>query len=456
MNHTDTPPIESSTAAARRRFLRQASALVGATSLGQAAHAQAAPDYKALVCVFMAGGNDGHNTVVPLAPAAYAAYKAARGGLSLPDGNTALLTVNTPGGVAYGLNGGLASVAPLWASGKLAVVANVGMLARPTTKAQYLAASVKLPTNLFSHSDQIVQMQTGDANGSGGTGWAGRSVDAVSAANGTSRFPASISMAGSAIFCAGSIVQSASLVPGFDLTGDGMGAWPASAAAARVKALNELLTMDSGLAVVQAANKVRQDAVSLNSLLAGNVGGAGFTAAFPGTNIGQQLLQVAKIIRLRATTGMSRQVFFCQIGGFDTHSGQSWQQMDLLRQIGDALAAFYAATIEMGLADKITAFTESDFGRTMQPNSTGSDHGWGSHLLVLGGAVKGGQLYGTFPSMALGGADDATGRGAMIPTTSLDQYAGTMARWFGVGPAAMASVFPNLAHFAPTDLGFLG
>ena len=149
-------------------------------------------------------------------------------------------------------------------------------------------------------------------------------------------------------------------------------------------------------------------------------------------------------------------MFFCQIGGFDTHSGQSWQQMDLLRQVGDALAAFYAATTEMGLADKITAFTESDFGRTLQPNTTGSDHGWGSHHLVLGGAVKGGQLYGSFPSMVLGGADDATGRGALIPTTSLDQYAGTMARWFGVGPAAMASVFPNLAYFAPTDLGFLG
>ena len=442
------------TTTTRRRFLTQASALVGAASF--AAHAQTRPDYKALVCVFLLGGNDGHNTVVPLSTAGYNAYKTIRGPLALPDGNTKLLPVSTPAGVSYGLNGGLASIAPLWAQGKLAVLANVGMLAQPLTRAQLLGGSAKLPSNLFSHSDQIQQMQAGDANGSGGTGWAGRTADAVQLRNGSSRFPASISMAGSALFCTGASVPSASLVPGFDLGADGMSAWPASAATAKATALNEILALDSGLAIVQAANKVRQDAIALNKLLAASGGGAALATAFPGTDIGKQLQQVAQIIKLRASTGIARQVFFCSIGGFDTHSGQSWMQMDLLRQVSDSMLAFYTATQELGVADQVTTFTESDFGRTLQPSGTGSDHGWGSHQLVLGGAVRGGDLYGSFPTLALGGPDDAGSRGALIPSSSLDQYGATLGRWFGVDALAMAKVFPNLGAFASADLGFMG
>jgi uncharacterized protein (DUF1501 family) len=357
--------------------------------------------------------------------------------------------------VAYGLNGGLAAIAPQWGLGKLALLANVGMLAQPTTRAQYLAGTAKLPTQLFSHSDQIVQMQAGDANGSGGTGWAGRGADAMQALNGSSRFPASLSMNGSALFCAGATVVSASLVPGFDMSADGLAAWPASAASAKAKALAEILTMDGGVAVVQAANQVAQDATTLSGLLKGATGGS-IATVFPGTSIGQQLQQVARIIKMRATTGMARQVFFCSMGGFDTHSGQSWQQMDLLRDAANALAAFYAATQEMGVANQVTAFTESEFGRSLQPSGSGSDHGWGSHHLILGGAVQGGKLYGTMPSLALGGPDDCGNRGVLIPTTSLDQYGATLAKWFGVGPTAMTKVFPNLGKFATGDLGFMG
>ena len=219
------------------------------------------------------------------------------------------------------------------------MVANVGMLAQPTGQAQVLAGAAKLPTNLYSHSDQIVYV------------------------------------------------------------------W--------------------------------QDALSLGGLLKGNTGGS-LATVFPITSLGKQLQQVAKIIKLRTTTGMARQVFFCSIGGFDTHSAQSWQQWNLLHQVGDAMAAFYATTQELGVANQVTAFTESEFGRSLQPSGTGSDYGWGSHHLVLGGAVKGGNLYGSFPSHVLGGPDDASNRGLLIPSTSLDQYGATLARWFGVDATGMA------------------
>ena len=182
---------------------------------------------------------------------------------------------------------------------------------------------------------------------------------------------------------------------------------------------------------------------------------ATINTAFPGTSLGAQLLQVAKIIKLRTSTGMSRQVFFCSLGGFDTHGAQSWQHWDLLRQVSEALAAFYNATLEMGIPDRVTAFTLSDFGRTLQPSGSGSDHGWGSHHLILGGAVQGGAVYGTFPSLALGGPDDSGSRGAFIPTTSLDQYGATLAAWLGVPVGQLQAVFPNIAKFNAPTVGFM-
>lgn len=419
------------------------------------AYAQSAPpDYKALVCIFLTGGNDGHNTVVPLTQSEFDAYRAARGTIALPDNNGPLLTVETPSGIPYGLNPGLSAIHPLWAQGHLAVLANTGMLVQPVTRTQFLANQVPVPTNLFSHSDQIQQMQSGIPSTSGATGWAARAADAVQPLNGASTFPSSISTTGPALFCTGSVVQSASLLPGYNLDVNGMQLWPQAAADARRIGLQQVLEFDSGLALVQAANQVRKDALALNALMSGT--SASLTTTFPGSTLGNQLRQVAQLIKLRATTGLHRQIFFCSLGGFDTHGAQAWQHWDLLRQVAEAMNAFHNATVELGVADRVTAFTLSDFGRTLQPSGGGSDHGWGNHHLILGGAVQGGRMYGAFPSMALGGPDDSGSRGALIPSTSIDQYGATLASWFGVSAAQLPTVFPNLPKFATANLGFMG
>ena len=444
----------------RRALLRFAGSAMGAAALGRLgvvnAHAQSTSGYKALVCVFLAGGSDSHNMLIPQEPSAYNAYKTFRKAIALPDGNAKLLPIAARDGTQYAFNDGLKSIEPLWGQGKLAAVANVGMLVAPTTRSQYLSKTVPLPSNLFSHADQVIAMQAGNPYGSGGTGWAGRVADAMQSLNAASTFPASVSTNGAALFCTGTTIQAASLYPGFNLGLNGMTSWPSSATTARQQALQEIIASDSGFAMVQAANKVRSDALALNKQLANAGTSAPLSTVFPGTTLGVQLRQVAQIIGLRNATGIGRQVFFCSMGGFDTHSNQSWQHWDLLRQMSDAMKAFYDATVEMGVADSVTTFTESDFGRTLDPNGSGTDHGWGSHHLVMGGAVKGGDVYGAFPFPSLGGTSDANSRGVLIPGISLDQYAGTMAKWFGVSDAALAQVFPNLANFPTADVGFMG
>jgi len=419
----------------------------------QVARAATISDYKALVCVFLFGGNDGHNCVVPLDSAGYNNYKTARAGLALPPSQ--LLPVNTSTNAPFGLHYGMPELQGIYNQGHLAILANAGMLVQPITRQQYLAPNPVVPTNLFSHADQVVQMQTGVPNASSGTGWGGRTADLMQQANAAANFPTSISMAGTSLFCTGSQIQSASIQPGNYMAQNAMSFWPQSAADARAQGQKEIVTTPSGNQMIDAANKVMADALTLGPMLQSAATATPLATQFPANPLGNQLKEVAHMIGLRSQLNVSRQVFFCSLSGFDLHSGESWNHYDLLTQVSQALAAFYNATVELGVQSSVTTFTLSDFGRTLQPGGTGSDHGWGSHYFIMGGAVKGGDLYGTFPQLVLGGPDDANSRGVLIPTTSMAQYGATLAKWFGATDAELDQVFPVLANFGARDLGFM-
>ena len=445
----------------RRDFFRTAA---GAAGLGLASHfsrlgrlnAFAAPsgDYRALVCVFLFGGNDTNNTLVPLDPAQYAAYAQIRKQLALPA--SSLNPIRTSANAAYGLHAQLKDFKTLYDSKNLAVVANVGSLVQPINRASYLARNAPVPGNLFSHSDQQMQWQTSIPDQFGTTGWAGRIADRMDFMNPGTSFPAFVSVAGNAILGVGESTRPATVIPNAPLGLRGFNS--TSASVARLNALNDLLTMDSGATLIHQSANILSDGLHDTATLARAVSGApAFVTAFPQTSIGAQFQQVAKLIQVRSAMGMNRQIFFCSLGGFDTHTNQLADQDRLYAQLGPALAAFYNSTVELGVDSNVTTFTESDFSRTFQPNTNGgTDHAWGSHHIVMGGAVKGGDLYGHFPDITPGGPDDAGTEGRWIPSTSIDQYGATLATWFGVPAGQLSAVFPNIANFKTADLGFLG
>lgn len=433
----------------RRNFLGMSAGLgaLAALSNFNSVQAQTPADYKALVCVFLFGGSDGHNMVVALSGSEYSAYQSLRGGLGLTSNK--ILAINS-GNVPYGLHYGLPELQNLYLQNKMAIVANVGNLVRPTSKTDL----TQLPTQLFSHADQVMQMQNGSPDGSLGTGWGGRTADQVLASNANSNFPSSISFNSTSLFCAGGQVQSASLQPDNNLSQWAMTFYPQSAADARAQAQREIVRAMSSFNLTASANKVLSDSLDLSVILK-NAGNGGITTQFPSTEIGRQLKEAARIISLRTTVGINRQVFFCGLGGFDTHSGQDWNHWYLLQQVSQALGAFYAATQELGVENQVTTFTTSEFGRTLQPSGSGSDHGWGSHHFVLGGAVKGGAVYGNFPTMTINAPHFYDQRGILIPSTALSQFGATLAKWFGVSDTQLNAVFPTLANFSVRDLGFM-
>jgi len=449
----------------RRNFLGHAGALAGTAALGQlgvfasrsARAANGASSYKALVCVFLAGGNDSNNMMVPVDAAGYAAYAKTRANLALPQ--STLLPLQEAGGVLrYGLHPALPGVQSLWKAGTLAVVANVGTLVQPLTLAQYQAPGTPTPDALFSHIDQQHQWQSSVSTDLSPTGWGGRLADQLAALNANATLPTMISTGGNNLFVTGAATSAL----GIPVSGSfGLAGYSNSAAdTARRTALNQLLTLDNGTDLTHAAENVMSGALacsaSLSPILTATTGAA--VARFAGltTNFAQQLLTVAKVIEARVEFGAQRQVFLVTLGSFDTHTNQLNEQQALFAQLSAGLAAFHGAMSDIGAADAVTSFTLSEFARTYAPNTTGgSDHAWGSHHLVAGGAVKGGKLYGAVPTLELGGPDDVGGEGRWIPTIAVDQYAATLATWFGVTPAQLAAVLPNLGAFPKASIGFV-
>lgn len=437
----------------RRTFLKTCCSLGAAgmaSQLGRlgvvSAFAQPAADYKALVCIFMFGGNDSNNMIVPV-DSRYEAYQTMRGPVALAGGS--LLAAGASG---YGLHPSLTSVQRLFNENRAALVFNVGTLVRPTTRD--VLNSIMLPKNLYSHSDQVQQWQTSDPNG-GGTGWGGRLNDHAVQHN-TGVLPPGITVnGGNSLFLSGSVTKGLNFSNadsfGFNSFGDG------TAMAARLGALQKLLTFDSGLKLVSAANGVLGESIKSAQEIEGALGSApALPVAFPNSGLGQQLAQVAQIIAVRDALGLNRQIFFAGMGGFDNHENLLGNHAQLMATVDAAVNAFATTMESRGVMDRVTVFTESEFNRTGDANANvGTDHAWGGHHIVLGGAVAGGQTYGTFPTHVLRGPDDAGDRGNWIPTISLDQYAATLGGWFGVPTADLQQIFPNLANFSPQRLGFV-
>ncbi|WP_310460611.1 DUF1501 domain-containing protein [Sphaerotilus sp.] len=453
----------------RRRFLGQSTQAASAATLASmgmlgltgAAHA-AVSDYKAIVCLFLAGGNDGANMVVPLDTVRYSQYGQLRGaaGLALsgaglmPARRSPLLAASAAASVAgdqpFAFNAALAPLDRWYGQGKVAVMLNIGNLRRPLTKAEYLAGG-KAPGELFSHPDQQGQANAGLGAGSA-TGWGGRLMDTL----GVARALDAVAVGTGGQFVQG-VSTSANLVPeSGGLSLNGFNFWPQTEADERLKALQKVLTADSGHRLANAANKSLADGIALANTLKTAATGS-LAATFPSTSLGAQLKTTAQLIAAHAKLGAGRQVYYVSLGGFDTHGGQAWQHADLLSQLSAAVDAFQTTITAAGLDRSVTLFTASEFGRTLGPNATGTDHGWGSLSLVLGGAVKGG-LYGEFPDFTLGGPDDASGRGVWIPRLGFQQLGATLGRWFGVSASALSTqVFPaELDLFPVKDLGFMG
>jgi len=452
----------------RRRFLRAAAAGGLAYAFGrtpQAVHAEmlaattAFNDYRALVCIFLFGGNDSFNMVVPRSNAEYTAYSTSRQNLAVAQGDLIPINPLSSDGAQYGFHPSMSGVAELFEHGQLAVVANVGPLISATTKAQYLDKSVSLPPQLFSHNDQQDQWQSLKGRGVLKSGWAGRVSDVLAGQTSNQLLALNASLAGQSLLQAGDVTKPYIMGSTGPVNFTGFGA--SGANLARRQAFEAIAGASYGTVYERGFAQVHQRAVQFSDLVGNALAQAPALTALPNTAtpalspLATQLRTVAKLIAVRDTLQMSRQIFFVSAGGFDTHDDQLTDQPGLLANISGSMRAFYDATVELGVADRVTTFTESDFGRTLTSNGDGTDHAWGGIQLVAGGAVQGRTIYGSYPRLEINGPDDVGG-GRIIPTTAADQYIATLATWFGLSAADLPTIAPSIVNFAQKNLGFLG
>jgi uncharacterized protein (DUF1501 family) len=484
----------------RRQFIRQAAC----AAIGTAAMTSAIRDlrfmnaavaqsnisgYKALVCIFLQGGNDSNNLIIPTIQSQYNNYASIRTPiLAIPQSAILPVTSLDSDGNTYGLHPSCPELQTLFGEGKLAFLFNTGTLVYPITRAQYLAGTTATPPQLFSHADQQTQWQTSIPDQPPTTGWGGRCADLLNAVQPNAPISLMVTLAGANTFEIGNIVAQYSVSTSGAISLSLPTTPSGGANTNRLPALMSLLGLPYTNLQAQAYAGVAEQAINtgalLNNAISPTAASGYWTNAFPTkitppeggasftSTLSPQLEMVARLIAAGSTPtanggfGMLRQIFFCQVGGYDLHTGQTdysandpnnvliGAHTNLLAELSQSMNAFQRAMEQLGLSDQVTSFTASDFGRTFPSNGQGSDHGWGSHHLILGGAVNGQRTYGQFPALTVNGPND-TSTGRWIPTTAIDQYFATLATWFGVDNSNLTTVFPNIGRFASANLGFI-
>jgi uncharacterized protein (DUF1501 family) len=428
-------------------------AALGSMSLMNALAASSAGAYRALVCVFLRGGNDSFNMLVPRSDEAYRIYADARRNLALAQEDILPVTTRASDGVEYGFHLAMPGVQQLFESGRLAVLSNVGALLEPVTKTEVMSSRANLPPQLFSHNDQrAFWLRLGESSGST-TGWAGRMADLLLESD--DPLAMNVSLAGSNIWQTGAAALPYSISPDGAVTL--LGIDPESTVPGTPGRTEAFLALLSSPGLFQSEfgriqRRAMDTAATVDAALQDQTP---LTTDFPDDWLGRSLRMTARMIQARGELGVSRQVFFIVAPGWDTHSDQLTAHPTLLSGLSAGLSAFYQATEELGMADKVTTFTASDFGRTLTSNGDGTDHGWGGNQLIMGGSVNGGKICGAYPSLELG-SDMDVGGGRLIPTTSVDQYGAELARWFAsFSSGELSEIFPNLARFGRTPLGLI-
>lgn len=445
----------------RREFLKASGAAATLAATPGLAYSQVVggvgpfTDYRALVCVFLFGGNDSFNMLVPRSSAEYDVYAGSRQNLAIPRGDLLPITAATPDGSLYGLHPSMAGLQGLFGQGRAAFVTNVGPLIEPVTRETFFDGSATLPPQLFSHNDQQDQWNSLRGNAPSKTGWAGRMADLIRTGVAGQRMATNASLFGANLLQSAEATVAYVMGPQGPVQFEGFSSDPGSVLYEQRQAFLRVLAADYGSVYERAFAEVQSRAIEAADTVTAAIESApNLATPFPQSQLGTQLQTVARLIAVRDELEMQRQIFFVAAGGFDSHDNQNEDQPGLLGGISDAIAAFYAATAELGVAEQVTTFTQSDFGRTLTSNGDGTDHAWGGNQVVVGGAVRGGDLYGRYPLLAIDGEDDVGG-GRMIPSTSADQYAATLARWFGIPEDDLGVVAPHIDNFAVRDLGFM-
>ncbi|MGA2244694.1 MAG: DUF1501 domain-containing protein [Verrucomicrobiota bacterium] len=484
----------------RRDFIRRAAcAAVGTAAMTSAirdlrfmnaAVAQSnITDYKALVCIFLQGGNDSNNLIIPTTPSQYANYAAIRTPvLAIPQSAILPVTSLDSDGNTYGLHPSCPELQTLFGEGNLAFLFNAGTLVYPITRSQYLTGIVSTPPQLFSHADQQTQWQTSVPDQPPTTGWGGRCADLLNAVQPNAPISLMVTLAGANTFEVGNIVAQYSVSTSGAVSLSLPTTPSGGANTNRLPSLMNILGLPYTNLQAQAYAGVAEQAINtgalLNNAISNTAAATFWSNAFPtkitppeggaafSSTLSPQLEMVARLIAAGNTPvnkggfGMLRQIFFCQVGGYDLHTGQTeygantpnnvllGAHTNLLAELSQSMFAFQRAMAQLGLSQQVTCFTASDFGRTFPSNGQGSDHGWGSHHLILGGAVNGQRTYGQFPTLTVNGPND-TSTGRWIPTTAIDQYFATLATWFGVNDSNLSTVFPNIGRFPTANLGFI-